>query len=82
MRLSQLAQPEPYYEELDSPVINGLGPTPQPPQPTPANTTTEHIVIPYHVSEIQISSEVQLTTDGQSTADHPPEPNQYLDIHP
>ena len=84
MRLSQLVQPEPYYEELD-PVINGLGPAPLPPQPAPVTTTTEHVVVPYHVSEIQVSSEVQLTSEDQSTAEDdvcPPVPNQYLDIHP
>jgi len=85
MRLSQLAQPEPYYEELDPPTINGLGAAPQPPQPAPVNTTTEQVAIPYHVSEIQVSSEVQLATDDQSTTEndtHPSQLNQYLDIHP
>lgn len=89
MRLSQLVQPDPYYEEIDR-ATNGLGlapppaPAPLPPPPAPVNIT-ERVVIPYHVSDVQISSEVQLTNQSTNTVEDdvsPPVANQYLDIHP
>ena len=81
----RLAHPYQCYEEIDQ-ATNGVGPAPLTPQPTPVNTI-DHVVIPYHVSEVHINSEAQLTSEDESAATTqdvicPPEANQYLDIHP